>query len=438
MSRIENRHLLLSALVVLGLGLRLGLAFATGIDRAPVFGTDQYEYDNYAWNLAQGRGYRGVSPDVADQDHLTAYRPPGTSLAWAGLYRVVGHRYAAVRVAHCLLGAATIVLVYRLGRRGFGETTGLLAAAAYTVYPTALLYATELLSEPLATFCFMLYLLACLRLADRPTWPGAVAAGFWLGYAMLCRPAFMFMLPLAGVWSLWQFRGADRRRAMAVTLAVPALAVVVLVPWAARNYQVFHTFIPFSTMGGSVLLQGNNRIVADDPLYQGYSVWDTDLVEYRDALRSAGDEVERDRRAQRFAVRWLRDNPDRWLPMAGAKLLRGWTPLLQPHSPRLYRLGTLLSWGPVVVLLALSYPATLVACLRSRNPAWIIHLAILTYAITNVIFFGNSRYRYPIEPLCLILAARGVDVALSRLGRRGGLERPATDTYRPEAAGAAP
>jgi 4-amino-4-deoxy-L-arabinose transferase-like glycosyltransferase len=424
----DRRSLFVVALMGLGLALRLGLAAREGLDSAPQFCTDQYEYDNYAWNLAQGLGYRGISPDVADPNHLTAYRPPGTSLLWAGIYRVVGHRYAAVRVFNCLLGAAAVGLVYLLGRRAFNGTTGLIAAAAYAVYPTALLYAGDMLSEPLATFCFLIYLIASLRLAERPTWGGAAWAAFWIGYAMLTRPAFMFMLPLAALWAAWQFR--DRPRALAVALAVPALSVAVLVPWAARNYRVFHTFIPFSTMGGSVLLQGNNRIVSEDPRFRGYSVWDTDLDEYRDALRSAGDEVERDRLAGRFAVQWILAHRDLWPSMAWAKLERAWTPFLQPESPRLYRLGMLLSWGPVLAVLAVAFPATLYDALRDRDPYWLIHLGIFTYVITSVIFFGNSRYRYPVEPLCLILAARAVDYVM------GGSDRPerpaATDSGRPE------
>jgi 4-amino-4-deoxy-L-arabinose transferase-like glycosyltransferase len=429
---MERRYLKVMILVGLALALRLGLAFATGVDRVPRFGTDQYEYDDYAWNLAQGRGYRGVSPDVVDQDHLTAYRPPGTSLFWAGLYLVAGHHPAAPRVANCLIGAATVALVYLLGRRAFGERTGLVAAAAYAVYPTALLYSTELLSEPLATACFLLYLLACLRLAGRPSWWVAAWGAFWLGYALLTRPAFLFMLPLGVAWSAWQFR--RHPRALATTLAVHALSLAVLVPWAVRNYRVFHAVIPFSTMGGSVLLQGNNRIVSEDPLYHGYSVWDTDLSEYRDALRSANDEVERDRRAQRFAVEWLKAHPDRWLFLARVKTVRAWTPFLQPHSPRLYRLGTLLSWGPVLVVLLLAFPWTLASSLRARDPAWLLHLGILTYVATSVIFFGNSRYRYPVEPLCLILVARAADLALAWIGRRRGVDGPAPARALQEAA----
>ena len=51
-----------------------------GLSTAPEIGSDDEEYDAYAWNVSQGRGYRGPSIGVVDQDHLTAYRPPVPSL----------------------------------------------------------------------------------------------------------------------------------------------------------------------------------------------------------------------------------------------------------------------------------------------------------------------------------------------------------------------
>jgi 4-amino-4-deoxy-L-arabinose transferase-like glycosyltransferase len=406
MNHATRTRWLLLALVALGFLLRLGLAIKVGINEGPEPGSDQKEYDTYAWNVAQGRGYRGMSPDVTDQDHLTAYRPPGTSLVWAGLYRVFGHRYDVVRVTHCLVGAATILLVYLIGRRCFGDIVGLLAAVAYTVWPLALFYSVQLLSEPLGTLWFLWFVLECLRFADRPTTGRAVWAGILLGLAILTRPNPIFMIPLTGVWALWQFR--RQRPAILKGLAIPLVAVATLVPWWVRNYAVFHTFIPVSTLGGSGLLMGNNRIVAEDPKYLGYSIWDTQIPEYRDALQSANDEVRRDQIAKALAIQWLRGNPNKWLPLARAKLVRGWTPILQPHTPKLYRLGALLSWGPVLVLFLIAVIPTLIGFLRSNHPGWIIHVVIASSLFIMLMFWGETRYRYSIEPLCIILASLAI------------------------------
>ena len=107
-----SRPRILLLLFGIALVCRLGAAtLVESLNESPRPGSDDAEYDSYAWNLAQGRGFRGLSPDVLDQNHLTAYRPPGTSVVWAGVYTLFGHSYAAVRVLHCVVGALTVLLV---------------------------------------------------------------------------------------------------------------------------------------------------------------------------------------------------------------------------------------------------------------------------------------------------------------------------------------
>lgn len=395
-----NRKLLITVVAV-GFLLRLGVAAKLGLSETPAPGSDGQEFDIYAWNLAQGRGYRGISPDVTDRDHLTAYRVPGTSLVWAGLYRVFGHRYDVVRITHCLIGAGTILLVYGVGRMCFDESAARVATVAYAVYPTAMLHSGALLSESLATLWFTWFVLACLQFAAKPTLPRAAWAGVLLGLAMLTRASAVFMVPLAVVWALAQFR----RQQWALALAIPVVSVMTLIPWAARNYRIFGAFIPLSTQGGSALLQGNNRIVATDPSLYGYSIWDTKIPEYHDALKAQNDELRRDKLAMRLAIEWLKDNPGKWPYLVQAKLRRGFTPFLQPTSPKLYRIGMLISWGPVLLLFGAAFFPTLYVFLKQSQPGWVLHLGVLHYAINTVVFFGYSRYRYPIEGLCLVLAS---------------------------------
>ena len=393
----------LVVLMVIGFIVRLGLAIFLGLDKPPEDGSDQQEYDMCAWNVAQGQGYRGPSPDVSDRNHLTAYRLPAISLAWAGVYRVVGHRYDAIRILHCLASAATIGLTFLLGYRLYGPFVGWIAAFIYTFFPSVLLYSSDLLSEPLSTFVFVAYLLACVDFAESPSWGRAIWVGLLMGLGLLCRASMLFMIPLTFIWGGWILR-ADRK-ALAYLFIMPVVTGLVLLPWIGRNYFVFGKFIPFSTMGGSVLLQGNNRIVATDPELYGSSVWDTKIPEYRDAIMAPNDEYERDAVAGRLGQQWIRENPGLWLSMLPKKFVRAWTPFLQPHTKRLYRLGTLLSWGPILVLFTLAFIPTLVHSLRQGDSAWLLHLGIFHFVMISLIFFGLARYRHPIEPLCIILAA---------------------------------
>jgi hypothetical protein len=186
---------------------------------------------------------------------------------------------------------------------------------------------------------------------------------------------------------------------------IPLTAMLLIGPWTLRNYQVLRAVVPFSTMGGSVLLQGNNRVVATDPALRGYNVWDSDLPEYRDSLRLPDDELGRDRVAKRLATRWMLEHRSELPGMAVAKVVRGWTPFLQPTTAPLLRYAMLLSWGPVLLLTLIAAGPALLRGLRTGHPDWLLGAAILHIVVLNVVFFGYARYRVVVEPICLLLAA---------------------------------
>jgi len=404
--RLYTRILLV--LMVLGLAFRMAVTIHEGWATPPVSGSDSSEYDSYAWNLAQGHGYSGISPDVKKPDgqllvHPTAYRSPGTSVLWAGLYLSFGHRYDVVRFFHCVLDTLTILLIYGIGRKCFSQTVALLAAAIYAVWPSALLYSGQMLSESLFTFLFCCFILLSLQFEERASWPRSIAAGALLGLAMLTRGNAVLMVALMIPWSIWQFRRTPRLVVRGLNISFVAL--VMLVPWTIRNYEIFHSFIPFQTSGGDTLLGSYNSVVASDPLYYGYFIFPTALPEYREQIIAPNNEVIRNHVETQLAIQWARNHPEKWWYLAESRFCRSLTPFLQPRSPMLYRAGTLVSWGPILVLFALGFFPTAIYFLKTNNPGWILHLGVFHFVLTSLIFFGFARYRFPVEGLCIILAS---------------------------------
>jgi 4-amino-4-deoxy-L-arabinose transferase-like glycosyltransferase len=421
---------LLLLILVVGLAARVAVTVHGGWATPPVPGSDASEYDNYAWNLSQGEGFSGVSPDVKGPDgrslqHPTAYRVPGTSLLWAGLFKLFGHRYGAVRISQCLLDTFAILFLYGIGRQCSGRTVTFLAVALYALWPTALQYSSQLGSEPLYTFLFCGFLWLSLRFAEQPSWPRSIAAGLLLGFAMLTRGNAVIMVALLVPWSVWQFRKTPRL--MLRGLAISFVAVAVLTPWILRNYAVFHAFIPFETGGGDVALGSYNRVIATDPLYYGYWVYPTsELPEYRAQIIAPNNELVRDHVETHLAMQWARSHPDKWWYLVESRFRRSWTPFLQPESPRLFRIGMMVSWGPVLILLALGFFPMAIWFLRTGNPAWLLHLGVLHFALTALIFWGASRFRYPVEGLCLLIAS----ATLVWIGRKiGGRIRRQRDLH---------
>jgi len=425
---------ILLAFIAIGLAARIGITMHAGIATPPEPGSDASEHDSYAWNLAQGRGYSGVSPDVKSPtgellDHPTAYRPPATSVLWAGIYWFFGHRYSPVRVAQCVLDALTILLLYKIARICFSDTAALLAAGIYAVWPTALLYSSLLGSEPLYAFLFCWSVLLSLQFAERPSGLRAAGAGVILGLALLTRGNAVMMVGLLFPWGILQFWKTPRLAIRACL--IPLAALLTLLPWTIRNYRVLHAFVPLQTGGGDVLLGSYNRVVATDPFYYGYWVFPTsELPEYTQMITAPNDEVKRDHIETRLAVQWILDHPEKWWYLVESRFRRSLTPFLQPNSPLLYRLGMMASWGPVLTLLILGFLPTAIYFLRTNHPGWILHVGIFHFVLTALIFWGSSRFRYPVEGLCIILASATLVWLCGRVGSKAAMTPGSPDSTR--------
>ncbi|MBX9627971.1 MAG: glycosyltransferase family 39 protein, partial [Gemmataceae bacterium] len=399
----------LAVLFVVAVAVRLGAAAAlTGLSTPPAPGSDVAEYDAVAWNLLQGNGYVGVSPDVKGPDgqllpHVTAYRPPTPVFFYLAVYAVAGHSYPAGHAAQAVLGGLTVLVLWAIGRRVFGPAAGWVAGAAYAVYPTSIYYSLALLSEAQAAFLVALLAWLCLGVkGPRGGW-WAAAAGLGLGVFLLCKPGYVFLFPLLPLWA-WAVAGRDRRLWLRAAL-IPVVAGLVVLPWAARNFVALGAPIPFGTGGGSLLLQANNRVVVADPLFHGYAVWDTCLPEYAPAIREPNDEVRRDAAAKQLAVGWLKENPDKWFYLARGKVWRLFTPAYFGKGDRERAAVNSAGYGAVLVGFLLGIGPVTVWMLRRRDPALILQALILATAAVAVVFHGQHRYRFPVDGLMLVIAS---------------------------------
>jgi 4-amino-4-deoxy-L-arabinose transferase-like glycosyltransferase len=390
------------------------------LNEFPAPGSDQYECEIIAGNLARGRGYRGISWGQ-QQEHVTAYRPPVTPVTWAILFTVFGHRFDVIRLVDILYGTASLVLIFLIGRRMFSERVGLMAAAALAIWPAAIVLTGGLMTETLYVLLELQFVWLCLRTSDRPTAARFALAGLCAGVATLTRPNLLLLLPLLPFWSAVVFRGD--RRALVKSLAVPAIAIAVIAPWSVRNYLVFHKVIPVSTLSGTNLLIGNNDLVLEYPDQIGYYL-DDSVPGFQERAQGL-NEAERDELALQMAKSWLRSHCDKWGFLAWSKLKQFWSPFL--HQPsRLARWGMMLSWGPALPLALPALIATFCRFTQERNVGLIVHALILSALAGYVMIYAIPRYRFPIEPFFILLAAATVDWLVSHYSRSRMIPFPRT------------
>lgn len=389
--------------------LRLAYAFfSDDINRLPVPGSDQSEYELYAWNMANGRGFSGYSAASTAIEAPTSFRAPLPSIIYSLIYRISGRHPAALRIINIIIDAVNVYLIFLIARALAGWTAGVVSAAAWCLYPMALFLSADILSEAMAILLLCLHLLLLIGFSRHHGFIRLIGSGLLLGLLILTKAEFMIYLPMLIIWLIWRNYPNWGRITGAVCLISGACFITVM-PWSIRNYLVHGEVVPVSTGGGETLLQGNNDYVVpgttfSDPSLYGYNCSSWGIPEYREMFKGM-NEVERDRAAQKEAVRWLMQNKHRWPWLIWAKTKRHWTPFMQPHSDAKLRYAMLLSYGPILMLALPAFAGTLVRGLRRKQSVTLLHLLVLFVEAKAVLFFGYSRYRFLADPALIILAA---------------------------------
>jgi 4-amino-4-deoxy-L-arabinose transferase-like glycosyltransferase len=387
---MEYRALLFIFLAALALRLPYALTRAETL----VF-PDSREYDSIARRLLAGGGFQ-------EESGRRASRAPGYPLFLAGCYAPrMNHR--GVYAVQSFVDALTCVLIALLAWRLGGRMVGLLAGAGCAVFPFFIFFSGILLAETLfmaALAGTALLLEVCLRHhADRTgrAMGAAALAGVAAGLAIHLRSSFLlfpiFLLPF------WLWAARKRTVALISWLVMAGVIAMVLSPWIARNYRLFHRFIP------STLQVGESLYEANSPYADGGPAMDRiDWVAERGGVMMG--EYENNEFYKRKATAYIREHPGRFLRLAVEKMGRFWNPLPNygPYRGLLFGAVSLLSNVPVYVLALVG-----LLCWKRRRSALVLLLTpVLYYAGLHAVFVGSVRYRVPVMPFLIVLAAAGL------------------------------
>ena len=439
---------------VFGVALAVRLvALWAGVDATLV--KDEIAYAARAEALLDGRGYLGSYQSWVRHpgwklmelpQYPGAYQPPGYPTFMAVVMALTGRSLLAVKGVQCLLSAASCVLVFALGRRWFGERVGRLAAWGCALYPNLIAYSHLLWSETL--FIFELLLLLWLLFgtpAGRLPSPGrAVAAGIVLAAASLTRGTLLYFAPVLGVW-LWLLAdgetGAPRRPlspwrpALGRAALVGVVALAAIAPWSWRNHRVPEGFVLIDTNAPYNLWRGNAEgalLARDLPGVPHYS-WPFESLPLHPVASLDGRAlIERFRAEQRYteptdlaiasyanraAWRAIQADPARALRNAGTKWVDMWNPtsfLLRHYELGAYGPVSDFTRGGVSVAAVATYGVVcslaLVGAVRGRSDrrVWLILVFVAYFSGVSMLAFGLTRFRLPLIPLLMLLAAFGV------------------------------
>ncbi len=246
-----SKNKILLIIVIFSFFLSVGYSFYFRI--IPV--VDARAYDIIATNIVNGNGYReDMSKDIS-QDPAIIRVGPLYEYFLAGIYNVFGHSYGAVWAVQALLRALSTWLIYLtaclvLDGLAQRKKMALLAAGIFGFYPDLVEISAMLLTETLYLFFVCLTLYLFFRYAAGENKFIFVSLALVLGLAILARPPVIFFVPVV----LFYFFKKREFKRLAVFLVILG---AVFIPWTARNYIVYHEFMPLGAAGNFNFWIGN-------------------------------------------------------------------------------------------------------------------------------------------------------------------------------------
>src|SRR5581483_2915405 len=200
----------------------------------------------------------------------TASRPPVPVLLFAAVLKLFGEQLLPIIVTQALLEAGTAALIYIIVKKMFergtfvngfvnnslAQGTAFVAAAGFAFSAPEWPYAIGFQSEPVYTF-LLTSAMAFVLLSDSRR--SLIFSGILFGLAALARPSILVFPALLVPWLIW-----GRHISWKQAILLPAMMVLVLIPWGVRNYVVFHHAIFTETLAGYNLYRNSTQIEQDN------------------------------------------------------------------------------------------------------------------------------------------------------------------------------
>lgn len=422
---------LLAIIVLVAILLRVTMAFYLGDRVVELPGTfDQISYDMLAKRVLGGHGFTvgRLWWPVTPAGEPTAHWSYLYTLYLVAVYGILGYHPLVARLIQAILAGVLMPwLVYRLGRRHFGRSVGLVAAGLMALYVYFIYYSAALMTE---TF-YIIAILWTLDLAsslgqasEEAPRPRLRVEWLWLGLALavavLLRQVFLLFIPFLFGWLLWRSYRC-RSQPIKQTIVGIAIAMTILalsiVPWTLRNYRAFDSFVLLNTNSGFAFFWGNHPIHGNDFI----SILPANGPSYQDLIPPELlelNEAELDRALLKRALGFIQADPARYLVLSISRIKDYFMFWPTSESGLISNLSRVLSFGILWPFMAFGLIYYFWRSWSSER--LILYIFVAVYTAIHLLSWALIRYRLPVDAILLVFAGAAIVDILAKLTRGWG------------------
>lgn len=396
-------------IILIALLIRVAVALALGDGAEPISGAfDQLTYDTLAQRVLDGHGFSFP----VDWYPFTVANEPTAHWSFlytwylAGVYELFGHHPLAARLVQVILAGFNLLLIYRIGRRLFGEIPGLLSAALTAVYAYLIFFNATLMTQTFYILALLIALDIAMELTQNPKaariWKW-VMLGAALGAAALLRQSILIFAPLLFGWlAVANHSQRDSRQTiLGISISLAIMAACIL-PWTARNYFVYHDFLLLNSNAGYWFYSSNHPD-------QGTNFDPNFVAPVPEKLKHLAEPA-LDRALFQDAFGFIAADPARFMELTLNRTKDYFWILPSENSSLISNLSRLFSF-------TLYFPFMLYGLFLSR-PHWraclLLYLYVAVDSSLSLISWSAPRYRLPSDAVMMVFAA----IAVADLGQR--------------------
>jgi len=400
--------------------------------------------------IFDARGYHRLALCIVDSLTLCGdtFRTPGYPFFLAIFYKLFGAKPWMALLGQIPVDLVSIYFLFRIGELIQSRSVATISATLLAIDPNTVFAATNLYSDGLFVAFLMASLYFFLRGIKEPLiYRNMLISGFLLGLAALVRPVAQYYVLLLLLFTVfWPNRGIARNSKSAILYVIAFM--IAICPWLYRNYDLYGTAKLSSIQGDNLLFWQVAYTRAWETKQSGAAV-NAELMTQAEAsgYLKDGNPFLNEAITQKIAVAYVKTHPviyaHRWLSgmlhiyanldTADIVLKLGWKPTRLSMDTMFADEGETklmtnffkqksaseIGAGLVVLpFLLASYTAALLGAITMVRSG---RIALVLLFLVSILYFtatggpiGLARFRLPITPFYLLMAAVFIDQLLRR------------------------